>query len=166
MLFSSGAGIGISNDFNSIVKRNDITGSPNVPGILLRDGRDAKVDCNDIRSSSNGIEVDASIQNRYGANRFLGNDHDMLFIGDNMGASGSIIEWNTFNTSVSESLYYNFGAFTGAQEHTRYNVWIWPNGVEARHMSGSGSNVDNSSFWYPTNANPVTSLAFPRFPRV
>ncbi len=144
-----GAGIGITNAFYSEVKRNFITGTSQVHGILLREGRDATVDCNNIQFNSNGITVVSSNQNQYGYNSFLGNRHDMEFSGDNMGVNGSNIWWNVFNSSSAESLIYNNGAFTGKQHHRKYNSWLGQAGVEARHM-GTASDINQSQFWYPS----------------
>ena len=152
VLLPAGAGIGITNAFNSNVRRNTLTGAPGVDGILLREGRNGRIDCNNIQYNARGISVVSSSQNRYGANYLLGNQHDMVFAGDAQGANGSDIRWNTFHTSTNESLYYNAGAVTGPQHHRRYNSWLGQFGTEARHLSGPSPFAEACQFWYPAGA--------------
>jgi Secretion system C-terminal sorting domain len=153
---TEGAGIGITNAKGFVVKRNILTNSIDIPGIRLFQGGSGLVDCNNIQRKTNGITVVASSANQYGANYFLGNNHDMEFTGDAMGASRSRIWWNSFDYSFEESLFYNEDAVTGPQDHRKYNAWLLPhNGVEARHL-GSGLDATKSRFWYPSGYDQGT----------
>jgi type IX secretion system substrate protein len=154
---TQGAGIGITNAFTSIVRRNTLTKGADVPGIRLSEGGRGLVDCNNIRNKPLGVSVLSSSQNRYAANYLRANSRDMEFTGDAMGATGSLIEWNTFRGSDLESTYYYAGAVTGPQYHNQYNQWQAPFGVEAKHL-GSINNAIDCQFWHPYGADAGTIM--------
>jgi hypothetical protein len=110
-----------------------------------------------------GIDVISSFQNTFSANTLFANTRDLHFNADCRGVNGSLIEWNTFNSSTGISLTYDAGARTGVQNHNSYNFWTPLNSgtVEVRHFSPAGSiPVILSRIRHP-QTHPVGSLHFP-----
>ncbi|GAB4258101.1 MAG: hypothetical protein Kow0027_25590 [Saprospiraceae bacterium] len=154
-----GAGIGITNAFNSIVRRNTLTNGVDIPGIYLDEGGKGLVDCNNIRNKTIGVDIKASEANRYAANYLRGNNRDMEFTGNSAGAQGSEIKWNTFRGSDLQSIWYYDGAIAGPQLHNHYNQWRAQFGNEVEYEINTNSPLNNQ-FYHPKD-HPVGTIMHP-----
>ena len=151
----NGAGIGITNAFNSVVRRNTLTNAADITGIFLREGGSATVDCNDVRHKPIGIEVLSSRANLYGANYLRANSRDLEVRGDASGAVGSTIHWNIFRNSDLQSIFYHPFAVVGKQFHHEYNRWQVQYGTEVKQP---GPLSPQNRYYYPSHHPPGTLM--------
>jgi len=152
VLLSIGAGVSISDASYSMVRRNRLLNSIDVPGISLSQARSGLVDCNFVQRKEIGISVVASNLNRYARNYLKRNDRDMRFTVGVGSVGGSRIKWNIFEDSQEESILYSATAITSPQHHIQYNRWLDQNTLpdpELIHLGGNSNHVNFCQFWYP-----------------
>lgn len=157
-LNNNGVGIGITNARGFSVRRNKLLNAASITGINLREGGAGRVDCNDVRDKTTGINVNSSFEVEYSSNNLQWNKRDLIFTGDGNAVNGSLIRWNTFRNSDFESILYNPGVQTGPQLHNQYNKWHERNGNEAVHSSSSSAIIAACRFLFPFGALPNTVM--------
>lgn len=158
LLNNNGVGIGITNARGFSARRNKLLNPAGITGINLREGGAGRVDCNDVRDKTRGINANSSFEVEYSSNNLRWNKRDLIFTGDGNAVNGSLIRWNTFRSSDFESILYNPGVQTGPQLHNQYNKWHERNGNEAVHSSTSSIIVAACRFAFPFGAPPNTVM--------